>query len=64
VFPIVSTDHLALIRPRGVDATRFLETARVAAPVATAALAIPLAHAFPFFAVGENGATEIDGALE
>src|SRR5687768_17263523 len=53
-----------LLSPRRVDAAGFSETARVAAPVAAAGLAIPLGHAFPFFALGCDGFTGIDGALQ
>ena len=49
---------------RGVDAAGLLEPARVLAPVAAAGFAVPLSHALPFFAVGENGAARVDGVLE
>ena len=52
-----------LLRPGGVDAAGFFESAGVAAPIATAGFAIPLRHAFPLLAVGEYGAARIDGAL-
>ena len=47
-----------------VDAAGFLEPARVAAPVATAGITIPLAHAFPFFAIGDDGVTFTDKFLK
>ena len=43
-----------------VDPAGFLEAARVAAPVAAAGVAIPLAHAFPFFAVSGDGLAKVD----
>ena len=46
--------------PRGVDAPWLLEPAGVPAPVAAAGFAVPLGHAFPFFAVGENRAAGFD----
>jgi hypothetical protein len=49
---------------RGVDAAGFLEPARVPAPVAAAGFAVPFGHAFPFFAVGADGAARFDRALE
>lgn len=49
---------------RGVYPAGFLKPARVLAPVAAAGFAVPLSYAFPFFAVGENGAARVDGVLE
>src|SRR6476646_1190651 len=46
--------------PRRIDAAGFFEAARVAAPVRSAGFAKPLAHSFPFFAVGDDGAVEFD----
>jgi len=53
-----------MLHRRGVDAAGFLEPARVSAPVAAAGFTVPRGHAFPFFAVGENGSAGLDGALE
>ena len=47
-----------------IDAAGLFEPARVAAPIAAARVAVPLAHAFPFFAIGEDGAAGVDGVLE
>ena len=49
-----------------LDANRVnpFEAARVAAPVAAAALAVPLGHSFPFFALGGDDETRVNGVLE
>ena len=56
-------DYVAPSSPRSIYAAGFLEPARVAAPVAAAGVTIPLAHAFPFFAVGGNGQAGFDQPL-
>jgi hypothetical protein len=49
---------------RRVYSAGLLKPARVLAPIAATGFAVPLSYAFPFFAVGENGAARVDGALE
>lgn len=39
----------------GIDPAGFFKPARMAAPVAAAVITVPLTHAFPFFAVGDDG---------
>src|SRR5581483_1635183 len=53
-----------LSRPGGVDAAGLFEAARVAAPVAAAAFAVPFGHAFPLLAIGAHGLAGVDGALQ
>ena len=55
---------MEMLHRRGVDAARLFESARVSAPIAAAGFTVPLGHAFPFFAVGADGAAGFDGALE
>ena len=50
---------LSSVHPAG-----FSEAARVATPVAAAGFAVPFGHAFPLFAIGEDGAARVDGVLE
>ena len=60
----IITHVSSLLSSRGVYPAGFLEPARVSAPVAAAGFAVPLSHALPLFAVGENGAARVDGVLE
>src|SRR6266545_1020347 len=51
----VQASHLCRIH-----SARLLKPTRVSAPIAAAGFAVPLGHAFPFFAVSENGASGFD----
>jgi hypothetical protein len=51
----VQASHLCRIH-----SARLLKPTRVPAPVAAAGFAVPLGHAFPFFAVSENSAAGFD----
>ena len=47
-----------------IHAAGHFEPTPFATPVAAAGFAVPLAHAFPFFAIGDDGVTFIDKFLQ
>jgi hypothetical protein len=50
--------------PGSVHPAGYFEPAPLAAPVAAAAFAVPLAHTFPFFAIGDDRVAVIDKSLK
>src|ERR687895_251327 len=54
---------MLFLYPCRVDASGDLKPAPLAAPVAAASFAVPLAHAFPFFAIGNHRLTFVDEFL-
>src|SRR5918993_4496749 len=54
---------MLFLYPCRVYASGHLEPAPLAAPVAAASFAVPLAHAFPFFAIGNHRLTFVDEFL-
>jgi hypothetical protein len=47
-----------------VHAAGHFEPAPLAAPIAAASFAVPLAHSFPFFAIGDDRTAFIDQSLQ
>jgi hypothetical protein len=47
-------EAMSFLHPSRVYAAGYFEPAPLAAPVAAASFAVPLAHAFPFFAIGDD----------
>src|SRR5918994_1445862 len=55
---------MLFLYPCRVYASGHFEPAPLAAPVAAASFAVPLAHAFPFFAIGDDRIAFVDKFLK
>src|SRR5688500_15759371 len=55
---------MLFLHPSRVYAAGHFEPAPLAAPVAAASFAVPLAHAFPFFAIGDDRIAFVDEFLQ
>ena len=55
---------MLFLYPSRVYAAGHLEPPPLAAPVAAASFAVPFAHAFPFFAIGNHRLTFLDEFLQ
>lgn len=55
---------MLFLYPSRIYTAGYFEPAPFAAPVAAASFAVPLAHAFPFFAIGDDRLAFVDEFLQ